>query len=333
MHKVKRLFFVFTIICLCYFLYQIDGLELVYCLQQIRWSFILVLGLTAVAYFFATLAWKYSFSSITPNIKVLLIIRHIGEMLSIVNPGNVLVGDSLKVHYLQQIGVEKPAGLSSVFISRFLMILSFFILSIFLIWISLSTIHFFQDQLWKLPLLCITLFTCFYIVLKFQISHRLYLFNLAKKISQVLPSSFSIKRTLVHIKECNYRIIHFYGNQKRDVFLVLFYSSIHWLLGAVEFFIILQAFQFDIRFSQAVALELGVVTCKSFAAFIPGQIGVEELSSKLILEMIGISDGEIWLAVAMVRRARQVFWIAVAFLLYKFFNAKNYNHENSMPYT
>ena len=61
---------------------------------------------------------------------------------------------------------------------------------------------------------------------------------------------------------------------------------------------------------------MGVIIFKSAGAFVPGQLGVEELGNKMMLQIIGIATGSVWISTSILRRARQLFWITVGFILY-----------------
>ena len=63
-------------------------------------------------------------------------------------------------------------------------------------------------------------------------------------------------------------------------------------------------------------MDMGVVIIKSAVGFIPGQLGIEELANQLVLLAVGIGTGSLWLTVSILRRARQLVWIAGSALLY-----------------
>ena len=67
---------------------------------------------------------------------------------------------------------------------------------------------------------------------------------------------------------------------------------------------------------DALLVDQGVLVLKSFGAFIPGQLGVEEFSNKVMLSIVGIKATGLWVAASIVRRSRQLFWIIVSGLLF-----------------
>jgi len=82
---------------------------------------------------------------------------------------------------------------------------------------------------------------------------------------------------------------------------------------------------------DAVAVEMGVTLFKSLGAIIPGQIGVEEYGNKVMLDVIGIASNEVWFVVSLVRRARQLFWLAIAGVLFLIISKKNLIKRSKCP--
>ena len=82
--------------------------------------------LSFFAYLSATIAWRLCLGedSSKASIGKLFMIRHVGEMLSVFNPTSVVAGESLKAHYLQKQGISNQNSISSILMSRILIILS-----------------------------------------------------------------------------------------------------------------------------------------------------------------------------------------------------------------
>ena len=129
----------------------------------------------------------------------------------------------------------------------------------------------------------------------------------------------SLQRIWIEVQSKPLKIIH-----------AFFWTTVHWLLGAFEIYFILTVLLIPILPVDALIMDMGVVGIKSLAGFIPGQFGVEELSNKLLLELIGINVVGIWLTVSIVRRAKQLFWIAASFLSYFAINLKTGNYGGTV---
>jgi len=55
---------------------------------------------------------------------------------------------------------------------------------------------------------------------------------------------------------------------------------------------------------------------KAIWAFVPGQIGIEEYASKMMLEFVNVPGSGVWITVSILRRARQIFWIGAGFIAF-----------------
>ena len=74
---------------------------------------------------------------------------------------------------------------------------------------------------------------------------------------------------------------------------------------------------------DALLVDQGVLVLKSSGAFIPGQLGVEEVANKIMLSIVGIKATGLWVDSSIVRRSRQLFWIIVSAMLYMVINQVN----------
>ena len=104
----------------------------------------------------------------------------------------------------------------------------------------------------------------------------------------------------------------FFRENKGKFLLAFLLCVIHWIFGAMEFYIVLNMMGLDVPLTKAIAVEMGVIVFKTAGAIVPGQIGVEEYGNKVMLDAIGIVSNEIWLVVTLMRRGRQLFWLIVA---------------------
>ena len=105
-------------------------------------------------------------------------------------------------------------------------------------------------------------------------------------------------------------------NHKKVLFLSGVFALLHWVFGGLEFYLILKFLGLKVSVLQALLVDLGVVLFKAAGAFVPGQLGVEEYGNKIMLAFIGIPAEEIWVTASVLRRARQLFWIVFAVIVY-----------------
>ena len=294
-------------------------------LKKMPFTFLGVVGLSFFAYLSATIAWRLCMGNdgAKTGIYQLFMIRHVGEMLSVFNPTSVIAGETLKAHYLAKNGIDNKRSISSILLSRILIILSALLL------IILSSLYLILGVLGDnqgLPIVIIALVVVGgfgYLLARFLLHSKLYLHKAVSKLQRRFGNKYITDNLLNSIQEINQEAHTFYTNNKWRFFWAFVLSVLHWILGAAEFYLILKVLGLDISIVNAVAIEMGVILFKTVGAIIPGQVGVEEYANKVMLEAVGIAGNEVWLVVSIMRRARQLFWVAIAGVFYFFMGRKS----------
>jgi len=287
-------------------------------LKQMPFTFLGVIGLSFFAYLSATISWRLCLGedSAKASLGQLFMIRHVGEMLSVFNPASVVAGETLKAHYLKKQGVSSQNSISSILMSRVLIILSAFLLmllsSIYLIVRTYGT----SKNLAFVYLGVITLGGFGYLLARFLLHSRLYLARSTRKMQARFGKKYISDKLYASIEEINRTSFIFYNHNRSKFNLAFLLSIIHWILGAAEFYLILKTLGFEISLFNAIAIEMGVILFKTIGAVVPGQVGVEEYANKIMLGIVGIGSNEVWLVVSIMRRARQLFWAGVAGVFY-----------------
>lgn len=316
----KLLALIFGIVLLFFFLRNIDFQQVKIHITQVGWKFGWLLLVTGLGYFFAALAWYFSFRKIEMKhvFGKLFVYRMIGETLAVINPTSVVAGDAAKIYFLKKNGIPIEEASSSTLISRILLIISLVFLLILTSFFFFNSITIFENDVLKLALLFLLgslAFGLFYVF----VSEKLFLHRISFFLLNLFTNNPQQRGESIY--NINLAIVDYYKNHKIKFAFAFLLSVLHWLMGALEFYIILHFLKIPISFLDASMLEMGVILVKALGAFVPGQIGIEEQGNKLMLVVIGVSIAGIWIAVSIFRRARQVFWLLVGTLLY-FFNYK-----------
>ena len=303
------------------FIAQTDFSEVYLSLNRIGWRFIFIILVTFVAFAMGTLSWRYTLPKSSDHIPFaqLFGIRLMGESLGLVNPANVLGGDSFKAYLLKKEGVAYERSISSLIVSRLIMMFSqigMFIIAaiLFLIFIDTNSL--------LLKILSWTIFGLIVVLALIMIAFKLmkvagaehkstsrfYKYNLSKRISSVF-----------------YQVRDFYTGDKKRFYQSIFWSMMNWLIGSLEILLIFYFVGVPISMLDALLVDQGVLVLKSLGAFIPGQIGVEEYANKVMLAFVGLTSASLWITVSILRRSRQIFWITLSMVLYfvyKYANSK-----------
>ncbi|WP_161597170.1 lysylphosphatidylglycerol synthase transmembrane domain-containing protein [Dyadobacter flavalbus] len=290
-------------------------------IRLIGFRFTLLLLLTFVAYLFAAIGWKYCFRKEARILAVrdLFIIRHIGEMLSLVNPASVIGGEAMKIYMLQNKGIEKTDIVASVLIARVMMALTqvaVFLVSLAVVYSSNTPLFDFFPTAGLQPAAVFIVLTML-IVLS---GNRIYMQPLYKN-----SGLYSFMKNLVRkweIKQIIKAMNHFFRNDSKGLACCTLFFFMHWIIGSLEIYFILLFLGIKAGIFQIILVDMGIVLFKAAGAFIPGQIGVEEIGNKIMLGFIGITDYEIWITVSILRRTRQLFWIVTGLTAYMIYSKK-----------
>lgn len=278
------------LISLFFFVRATDLRMVVTLIQQIRYKFLILLVVTFLAYLAATISWQYALGGYRNKISTgrLFLIRHIGETVGMFNPASVLGGDALKAVILKSYDIPYKNVVWSILFSRGILVV--------------SQLLFFFGTLAVL----VTGNPSIYL-------NRLYPEQQSGWYPLMLAGwkNFRIKWSAT-MKELPLML----RDNKKALFVSFLFGLLHWFFGGLEFYFILKFLGMDVSVTEALLVDLGVVLFKSAGAFIPAQLGVEEYGNKFMLMVIGISSAQIWITASILRRARQLIWIAFGIAIY-----------------
>ena len=284
-------------------------------LQQVGLRFFVLILVTFIAYFWGVLGWRFCMGKSGAQISVarLFAVRHVSETIGILNPAGVVGVEAMKVYLLRSYGIPTSKLLSSIVLSRVIMVVSqliLFVLITLLCWHKgLRSFLPVKTGVWSSSSLvyavCILTVILFFVFL-FKSSYRTNTDNfIGRQIRTVRDRSAAIRKEMQHVlfrkKQMAYSFLSF---------------VLHWIFGAFEFYMILRLLKVDVSIGEGMLVDLGVMFFKAAGFFVPGQLGIEEYGNKIMLSAIGIHDESVWLTASVLRRARQICWILLAALLY-----------------
>jgi len=323
--RIKYVLLGLAMVFLVLFLMEIDP-ELCYeQLSRVGLGMIPILTVSFLAYLFATWAWQLCYyagfrGALFKKVRIFFAIRQIGESLATINPTGIVAGDALKYMLMKSHAMDRKKSLLSLSLLRVLTIVSFVFLLLAGIIVSYSSLLAATNIIWMWLALIVFILMA-YVLTRLMFSSKLWIYRLSVRLSSFLR--FNFKRQagyLEKIESINKSTAQAGSFPKEIILVALFLLLIHWFMGALEFALILHYLGHSISLVDAFTLEVGTSFARSIMSFIPGQIGVEEYANKLFLDMIGVKAEGIWIAVSIIRRLRQLFWIAIGLLLY----LKNY---------
>ncbi len=298
--------------CLGYFLYATNWSAVIAAIQKVGFRFLLLLSVTVLSNWLGVLAWRCCMpkGNIGLSGGQLFWVRLFGETAAVLNPTSVVGGDVLKIFLLREKGVVGGWTLHSVLLSRAMIILSQLFLMILMgIWLMTSYAHEFYwlRRYWAVGLLLPIIGLTLYFFRRHRVLGRLL---------DRLPLSAKTQQARRYLANLRQQLVNFYRQHRWRMLLAFVFSCLHWMVGALEFYLILLFLGSKATFINALLVDMGVVAFKSIGSFVPGQIGIEEYGNKVMLGIIGVTGGTVWVAVSVLRRARQLSWVLLAAVMY-----------------
>jgi uncharacterized protein (TIRG00374 family) len=308
----------FIVIALCLFLFAraTDWSGVAESLRQVGFNFLFLLGITAVSAWIAAMGWRCCLPKDSVRVSgfQLFWVRMVGENIAILNPASMVGGEASKVYMLTQLGVDQRQALHSIILSRSIQMLSQFLMLLIagVLFLSLTRHPFSWPAFDGYRVVAILVFIAGLIV----VSRSTFGKHGIKKLLQGLRLWRFYGRAQVFLKELFLELRTFYRENRRAMFLSLLLFCLFWIVGSLEFYFILLFLGIKTSVAKALLVDMGVVLFKMAGGLIPGQLGIEEYGNKFMLAIIGVSGGTIWLSASVLRRARQLCWILLGFLVY-----------------
>ncbi len=298
------------------FIRATDMQQVMASMQQVGYRFVVLILVTSLAAVFATIGWKYCMGAPGKRLHLgdLFFVRVIGEAVGLVNPTSVVGGDAMKVFLLRNKDIEQTTVVASVLISRVIMVTTQLVLLLAAAGLLVYRGGF-SLQFPQLPLGFYTVLLAILLLLIFLLRNRW----VRQVVRQSGPGAALARRTAAlrqQVRDVRLELRTFYKNNTRALALASLFFTLHWILGGLEFYFILLFLGVKATVIEGVLVDMGVVFFKAAGAFVPAQIGVEEYGNKVMLATIGLPGTEIWVAASILRRARQLFWIAFGLIAY-----------------
>jgi len=291
-------------------------------LQRLGWRFGALLSVFAFVYFFNTWGWIHSFPVLLPAsvpFRDVFWVRVIGETLNAVVPWAAsLGGEPVKAEILwRRHGVRQSVTYASVLIvhSSYFVSLSFFVtLAMFL---TFRTI--------PLPRVLMTSAAGFLAVLTVVTTVMVWgMFAGFFRSIHAVVGRFRRKaseETRARYEELDRTIRAYYTDDPRRFVASIGFNFLAWTAGAVETWAILNALGRPTNFLEAWLFEALFQVLRIMTFFIPASIGAQESGIVFIFSHFGMT-APFSLAFAVVRRMREIVYLAVGLTAWGFFRDK-----------
>ncbi len=277
--------------------------------------FFVILCTCGCSYLCATIAWRellYSRderneNSFFTNIFTLFNLRLLGETISLITPANVVGGELFKLSLLRSEENREAKIASSLLMSRMILIAAFIFIAVFTLWSFIGRLS--PSAIWGCSMSIVAFLIASIYVFKYIGSVGLYIFS-------PIFGEEKVHGWIEYWYTAFVKMQQTWHSSPRECWIAFVFSLLHWIFGAVEFYVILSVLDVPIDFFDAMVFEYGLVLFKSLGAFVPLQLGVEEYGNMTMLQLLNITSGHIWLTVSVIRRARQLSFISLSVFIY-----------------
>ena len=128
------------------------------------------------------------------------------------------------------------------------------------------------------------------------------------------PLGGGISRALHHLHDMDDRLVNAYTRDRARFLLATFLTFLNWVFGMVELYLIFWFMNHPISLADAIVITATVELVRTSTFFIPASIGAEEATLDLVVTSI-TGEAGLGLAVAFVRRYRELLWIGLGVLI------------------
>jgi uncharacterized protein (TIRG00374 family) len=282
-------------------------------LHEMGWAFPLIFLPYLIVYCCDTLGWKLAFGpTLVVPFHTLFLTRVGGEAINNLTPFAYLGGEPVKAHVLTRFQIPIIQGMAASIIAKLLISISQFLFVILGGVLALSYLVTRPEVLWPLVVIIIMAGG---LLTGLSYGLRVGLFTLLFGVLDRwrLTPPF-MERWRGHLRQLDETIGGFSRRHPLKLLLSLGLHFMGWVMGTLEVIAIFYAVGLPIRVGEAIAIEALASVIKAAAFFIPGSLGVQDGGNVLLLAFFGY-PASFGLTFSLVRRMREILWIAIGLLV------------------
>ena len=312
MSKFKFLYLIFGISLLIFIFNKVDINLFLNELNKLRFSFLAILLIYFVGFILDSYSWQLCIENLVKTklkLHQIFKIRIIGEAFNYVL--FQVGGEPIKALLLKNnFGIKYKSSIGSLILAKTIILFALIIFC-FIGLLSIFYTNKFGANFENASLIGFILFTAlislFFIVQRYKLTSKIH--NIFKnKLSKKFNAFFK------NLQEMEHKIAEFYKKTKKDFFKILFLNLCNWFFGALELYAIFFLLNQKITFLEAIAIETLVQLVRAMLFFIPSNLGTQE--GVFVLAVNALKDSTpLGLAVAIIRRLREVIWISIGLTL------------------
>lgn len=311
------LFLLLGLAILFYLIKELGAAQVMDQIYKMGWRLLIILlfpvGIQQVLFVYG---WKFSFSEKSSRFPNLFQIHLLGEAFNYIMPGGQMGGEPMKALALRS-DIGGVQALGSVIAAKTIKTISmaFFVMTGMLL--TINNEHF-SFEFKRAVMAAISCFFLFCLFLLFAQHRGLFgpLMRFVEKRLFLIPLKY--KEKIIHFDALDLGLKEFYSSRKFQFFLALLFFTVGWMAGFLEIYLILLFLGVEkATLSTALIIEVLSLIINTALFFIPGGIGTQEGGKVFIFKLLAI-DPAAGLALGLVRRLRELTWVAIGLLIFAY---------------
>ncbi len=299
-----------------FILYHTDLSEVWRHVTRLGWlGLAVVLGVSCIWFVVDTINWNLTLRSTRLNARWfsrLWPIHVAGEALNHVTPFASVGGEPMKAILInQRYGINYREGTTSLVLLHVVNVCAE--IPFLLLGIALALTNGVLPASVEILMAAGGILIVVLVVVLWLVQHYRFVSRIGRWLSRAWFGVAAL-RAVRHIRAIEGRLMQFYLGQPRRFLTACALQFCNWCVGAVEIYLVLYFLGSPIPFVYALVIESVVVLVRTALFFIPSNIGAQEGTFLVVCGAITGSP-ELGVAVALIRRFRELFWISVGLLI------------------
>ncbi|MBL6945421.1 MAG: flippase-like domain-containing protein [Rhodospirillales bacterium] len=315
MKILKILYLLLGLGLLAWVFQEVDLPDLWEVVSQVGWGIPVVLGLYFAAFAIDSYTWQLTLVCVPLSLRWLYRtwkVRMVGEVFNSVVPAGGMGGEPVKAVLLKKYyGVGYREGTASLILAKTINMIALviFLAGGFALMVSTDVLPAWYQAVGGAGLLAFAIaIALFFVIQRYRISSATGNFISRWKVAG------GIAKFIHHIEDMDERLAEFYTRYIGRLVLATTFAWINWMLGVAEVYYAMMFLGHPITWAEAWIIEAAAQLVRTGAFFIPAGIGAQEGVFLLVCSAVtGVPV--MGVAVALVRRVRELTWIAWGSLL------------------
>ncbi len=315
MKALRILFLLLGLALLTAIVIKVDLTAVAGHVQHLKWGILAVLGVYMAAFLADTLSWQYLIRPFRRDwswFYALWKVRMVGAAVNRVTPFVGLAGEPVKAVLMKKfLNLDYREGVASLVLAKTANLIA---LVVFLCGgLALTITSGYLSPAYELAAtiglaVLVVGIAAVFAVQRLKVTSAVWEWLSYRRFGRRLAE------LLHHVQDLDNRLVEGYDRDHGKFLLALALTFVNWVLGAVELYLILWFFGHPVSMAEAWCIEAVVELVRAGAFFIPAGIGVQEGAMVLVISPI-TGQPSLGLAVALVRRLREIIWIVWGFLI------------------